>query len=395
MRHLFYSILVVVASCTLLQAQTPTELNKRRKKAEEEISYINKLLRTNENKKRTGLEQLGLTQQKIRQRRQMIADIDLQIHLVEGELKNKNRHVTDLQNHLQVLKQSYENLIYQAYKIRDQHTWLMFVLSSDNFGMAYRRWQYFRRFSEHINELAQNIKETTEKIHSEIVLLTSKKQELAGLLSEKHREVGKLQQEEKESQKMINNLTGQDQKLRSQMERQRKMIEKINKQIERLVVEEAKKKSKDGSPLPVDRVLSANFESNRGNLPWPVRKGVVTSRFGRHPHPVYKGVELPPNNGIHITTEANSTAISVFKGKVTSIVNIPGMNNCVMIRHGEYFTVYCKLGNLSVRPGDEVQVGQNLGTIVTDNENNTVLHFQLWKGTTKQNPELWLAKYTN
>jgi septal ring factor EnvC (AmiA/AmiB activator) len=384
--------MLVLVSCMLLQAQVLTELNKRRKKAEEEISYINKLLKTNASKRKTGLELLGLTQQKLKQRRQMIADIDLQIHLVERELQSKNRHINSLQNHLQVLKQSYENLIYQAYKLRGQHTWLMFVLSSDNFGMAYRRWQYFRRFSEHINELAQNIKETTEKIHSEIALLNSKKQELAGLLSEKHTEVGKLQQEEQESQNAIHNLTGQEQKLRSQMERQRKEIEKINAQIERLVVEEAKKKRKDGSLLPVDRELSANFENNRGNLPWPVRQGVVTSRFGRHPHPVYKGVELPPNNGIHISTEANSAAISVFKGKVTSIVNIPGMNNCVMVRHGEYFTVYCKLGNLFVHPGDEVKVGQQLGAIVTDNENNTVLHFQLWKGTTKQNPELWLAK---
>jgi septal ring factor EnvC (AmiA/AmiB activator) len=395
MKHLFYSIIVVVASCTLLQAQTLNELNKRRKKAEEEITYINKLLKTNESKRKTGLAQLGLTQQKIRQRRQIIADTDLQIHLVERELQDKNNHIAGLQSHLQVLKQSYENLIYQAYKLRDQHTWVMFVLSSDNFGMAYRRWQYFRRFSEQINELAQNIKETTGKIHSEIALLTAKKQELSGLLSEKRTEVNSLQQEEQEAQKAISNLSGQGKKLRSQMERQRKEIEKINRQIERIVVEETKKKGKDGSPLPVDRVLSANFESNRGNLPWPVRKGVVTSRFGRHPHPVYKGVELPPNNGINITTEANSTAISVFKGKVTSIVSIPGMNNCVMVRHGEYFTVYCKLGALSVRPGDDVQVGQSLGTIVTDNENNTVLHFQLWKGTVKQNPELWLAKYTN
>ena len=395
MKRLLYTIIVVLASCIILQAQVLTELNKRRKKAEEDISYIDKLLKNNASKRRTGLEQLELTREKIKQRRQVIADIDLQVHLVEQELQNKTQHITGLQNHLLLLKQSYENLVYQAYKLRDQHTWMMFVLSSDNFGMAYRRWQYFRRFSEHINELAQNIKETSGKINSEITLLTSKKQELAGLRSEKRTEVDKLQQEEQESQKMINNLSGQEQKLRSQMERQRKAIEKINKQIERIVVEEARKKSKDGAPLPVDRVLSANFESNRGNLPWPVRQGVVTSRFGRHPHPVYKGVELPPNNGIHISTEAGSTAISVFKGKVTSIVNIPGMNNCVMVRHGEYFTVYCKLGNLFVHSGDEVKVGQKLGAIVTDNDNNTVLHFQLWKGTNKQNPELWLAKYTN
>jgi murein DD-endopeptidase MepM/ murein hydrolase activator NlpD len=392
MKRLCHIILVLLVSCTFVQAQALTELNKRRKKAEEEISYIDKLLKSNETRKKSGLEMLNLTQQKITQRRQMVADIDLQIHIVEQELRSKSQHVKSLQNHLQVLRKSYGSLIYQAYKFRNQNTWMMFVLSSENFGMAYRRWQYFKRFSERINELAQDIKETTGKINVEIATLTGKKQELVGLLSEKKVEVNRLQQEEKTSQQIIEKLSGQERELRTRLEKQRKEIEKINRQIERIITEETKKKDKNGTPRPVDRVLTSNFENNRGNLPWPVQKGVIISRFGRHPHPVYKGVELPPNNGIDISTEANTSAMSIFNGKVTRKFNIPGRHNCVMIQHGEYYTVYCNLENVTVQTGQEVKVGQRIGTIVAGEENNTVLHFQLWKGIDKQNPELWLAK---
>jgi septal ring factor EnvC (AmiA/AmiB activator) len=375
-----------------VQAQSISELNKRRKKAEDEIAYINKLLTNNANKKKSGLEQLSLAQQKITQRKQMIADIDMQIHIVEHDLESKNQHIDDLQKYLETLKKSYEDLIYQAYKFRNKDTWIMFVMSSDDFGMAYRRWQYFRRFSEHINELAKNIKETTGKINTEIEALLSKRKELASYLSEKQTEMNTLEKERQETQKMIKDLSGHEKKLRTEMDHQRKVINNINKQLERIITEEAKKKSKEGTPLPVDKALNANFENNRGNLPWPVRKGIIVSRFGNHKHPVYKNVDLPTNNGIDISTEAKSTAISVFNGKVTRIVNIPGMNSCVMVQHGEYFTLYCKLGELAVQSGDNINAGQKIGTIVTGAEGTTILHFELWKGTQKQNPELWLAK---
>ncbi|MDR3236296.1 MAG: peptidoglycan DD-metalloendopeptidase family protein [Prevotellaceae bacterium] len=392
MKKLFYIVLCMGVAYVPIQAQTLSEMNKRREKAENEIAYINKLLKTNANKKKSGIETLELTQQKIKQRRQVVADINQQVYITEQELQNKKQHIAELQNHLKVLKKSYEKLIYQAYKLRNQNTWMMFVLSSDDLGMAYRRWMYFRRFSEHISELGQNIKETSTAINTAIVMLNTKKQELSGFLSEKEKEVDKLQAEEQESKKVINSLAGQERKLSQQIEKQRKEIEKINRQIERIIAEETKKKGKDGAPLPVDRVLTAKFENNRGNLPWPVRKGVVTSRFGRHPHPVYKNVEQAPNNGIDITTEPNSAAISVFNGKVTRILFIPGKSNFVIIQHGEYYTVYGQLGQVAVHSGDEVKTGQNIGTIVTGAENNTVLHFELWKGTDKQNPELWLAK---
>ncbi len=398
MRKAFHILLWIIISGTLLQAQSVSELNKRRKKSEAEIAYIDKLLKANESKQKSGIESLHLTRQKIAQRKEMIANIDLQIHIIEQELQNKNNYVGDLKAHLEVLKKSYKNLIYQAYKYRDSNSWLMFVMSSKDFNMAYRRWQYFKRLSEHINELAENIKTTSKKVNTEIISLSEKRQELAAYLSQKQAEMGNLEKEEAEVQSLMKNLLGQEKDLRKKAEQHRQTINKINQQIERIIIEEAKKREreqakqkKENNNLPVDRVLTANFENNRGNLPWPVHKGVVTNKFGEHDHPVFKGVKLPNNNGIDISTEPNSVAMAVFGGTVTRIFNIPGMANCVMMQHGGYYTLYCKLSSVTVKTGDKISVGKNIGTILTE-DGNTILHFELWKGMQKQNPELWLAK---
>ncbi len=240
-----------------------------------------------------------------------------------------------------------------------------------------------------------NRSETAKKINVEIVSLTEKQQELASYLSQKQSEMQSLQKEEAEAQSLKKNLSGQERELRKKAEQQRQIIDRINKEIERIIAEEARKREQEQKAnkgaLPVDRVLTANFANNRGNLPWPVRKGVVVGKFGVHDHPVFKGVKSPENNGIDISTEASSVAISVFNGTVTRVVNIPGMANCVMLQHGEFFTLYCKLNNVYVKPGDKINVGQQIGAILTE-EGNTVLHFELWKGMQKQNPELWLAK---
>jgi len=392
MRRAFHILLLCIVSCTFLQAQTIADLNKRRKKAETEIAYIDKLLQTNAQKQKSGLAQLSLTQQKITQRKEMIASIDLQIHIVEQDLKSKNNRIDELQVHLANLKNSYQNLLYQAYKYRDSRSWMMFILSSDDFGMAYRRWQYFKRLSEHINELGVTIKETSKKINTEISSLTQKRQELAKYLEQKRSEVDTLQKEEQTVQSLIKNLSGQEQKLKKEAEAQRKEIDKINKAIERIILEEAKKqKQKENANLPVDRALTANFENNRNNLPWPVRKGVVVDKFGEHPHPVFKGIQIN-NNGIDISTERGSKAIAIFDGSVARIFNIAGMHNCVMVQHGGYYSLYCKLGAVQVKSGDKIKVGQEIGSIITNDEGSTLLHFELWKGAQKLNPELWLAK---
>jgi septal ring factor EnvC (AmiA/AmiB activator) len=392
MKQAFYIFLFCFISCGFLRAQSIADLNKRRKNAEVEIAYIDKLLQSNAQKQKNGLTQLSLTRQKLEQRKELISSIDMQIRILEQDLKNKNNHVDELQTHLLTLKDIYKNLFYHAYKYRDSRSWMMYVLSSDDFGMAYRRWQYFKRLSQRINEIGANIKATSETINTEISSLTKKRQEQATYLQQKQSEADKLRKEEETMQLLVNSLSGEEQKLRKEAELQRKEITRINTNIERIMVEEANKQQKKESVnLPVNRALTANFESNRSNLPWPVKKGVIVDKFGEHPHPMHRGIKIT-NNGIDISTESGSKAIAVFNGTVLNVFLITGMNNCVLVQHGNYYSLYCKLGAVQVKTGDKISTGQEIGNIITSEEGDTLLHFELWKGEQKQNPELWLAK---
>jgi len=394
-----YPVILLAALVTSVAAQSVEELNKRLKKAEEEIAYIDGLLKKNSTRQKTLFQQVELAQKKIKSRKQMIADMEAQIHLLENDLGKKQEDVAGLQSHLEALKQSYEQLLYQAYKNRDQRLWLMYVLSSDDVGLAYRRAQYFKNYAEYINAQASKIKETSQKLHTEIDVLNTQKEALATQRRAREQEMTTLQKEETEALKMTKNLAGQEKEYTHRMADRRRTIENINKQIQKIVRDQTKKdqqRRKETPNLPeADRALSAHFENNRGQLPWPVSKGVITGRFGQHFHSVYKNLKLPPNNGIDILTDENSSVLCVFEGVVRQVFMMPGMNNCVMVQHGGYYTLYCKLSGVKVRAGDKVTRGQALGTIFTTEE--AVLHFELWemrdKGDPENlNPELWLKK---
>jgi septal ring factor EnvC (AmiA/AmiB activator) len=379
----------------ILSAQSISDLNKRRQKAEEEIAYIDKLLKKNTSDRQNSRQQIALTQQKIKSRKQIIADMDAQIHLLENDLGRKQDDVAGLQANLGTLKQSYEELLYQAYKHRDKRLWLMFLLSSNDAGLAYRRWQYFKNYAKYINEQALKIRETSERLNTEIVSLNEKKEQLATQKSAREKEMTKLTREEAEAQRMIKNLASKEKELARRMADQRKAIERINKQIEKIIADQTRQdqqRRKQTPNLPeIDRALSSGFQNNRGNLPWPVRKGIITKRFGQHFDQVFKNIKLPPNNGIDISTEDHSAVYCIFEGTVSRVFQIPGMNNCVMVQHGEYYTLYCKLSKVGVKAGDKLKAGQSLGTVFTTDE-GAELHFEVWKGTTRQNPELWLKK---
>ncbi|MDR2361126.1 MAG: peptidoglycan DD-metalloendopeptidase family protein [Prevotellaceae bacterium] len=381
-------------------AQTMADLDRRRKKAEEEIAYIDKLLQQNSTDRKNSAQQLQLIGEKIKTRKQIVAGIDSQIQLMENDVSKKQEEITLLKSHFDTLKKSYEQLLYQACKNRNKSHWLMHILASENIGLAYHRWNYFKHYASYINEQAAHIKQTAEEMNIEIESLNTKKTTLAKRMTDRQREMRTLEKEETEEQKIAQNLSGQEQELARKMADQRKTIEQINKQIEQIVSEQAKKdrqqRQKAAAALPTaDKTLSTQFENNRGQLPWPVQKGIITERFGVHYHPVFKNIKMQPNNGIDITTDANSPVQAVFDGEVRRVFTVPGMNNCVMVLHGDYYTLYCKLSTVAVKTGDKVAAGQALGAVFTTD--NTVLHFEIWKAKNngeaeKSDPELWLKK---
>lgn len=389
-RHIV--IVIFLLSAVNVSAQTEAELKKRKANTEKELADITRQLNTNKAAKQNATAHVNLLNRRIDQRKKLIRDTDIQISLTEKEISHKKTNIEEIQTQLAKLKENYSELLVNVYMNRKKSNWLMYLFASEDFGQAYRRLKYMQSYTDAVTTKAEKIKKTTEQLSEEVLLLDSKKDELNSYQSEKKNEVAKLAIDESDAQKALQGLKKEETALRKQMQQKRATLSKLNAEIEKLLTKEVKKTKTSGyTKAPADVKLSGEFAANRGRLPWPVKQGKITGLFGRHFHPIFKGVELPPNNGIDISTNAGEVVLSVFNGKVTSVFAVPGMNACVMIQHGEYYTVYARLSNTSVKVGETVKTGAAIGKVAAGSD-GSALHFELWKGTTKLNPQLWLLK---
>lgn len=379
--------------------QNTSSQESRKAKLEREIAQIDAQLKANASKTSNAQSNLVLIRKKIENRNALIAESDQQIRDLDRQIGAKQQAVRVIQGRLDTLSLHYGNLVRNAYKNRDAKVWYMYLLSSENLGQAYRRLGYLRNLSGQMNAQARKIEQTKEELRVETERLEGLRAEAQQLRASRQQEVRSLQGEEKDSQQLITQLTRDRRKYQSELDTKRKQVEALNREIERIIREATRpavSSSKGGTPkgatapakTEIDTKLDTEFSRNKGKLPWPV-DGPVVDKFGQHYHPVYKNVKLPYNNGIGIAVAAGTRVQAVFDGVVKQIVVMPGYNNCVLIQHGSYFSFYCKLKSVSVKAGDKVTTGQTVGTVDTI-AGESQLHFQIWKGTTPQNPELWL-----
>ena len=391
MRHLF-TILTLLLALQITFGQDVSKQNARKKKIEDEIAYIDKQLSNTKSKQRKSINTLNLTQRQIENRREIIYTLDKDIKRYNSLISTKSNEISRLERRLDTLKLYHENLVYNAYKNRDAKVWFMYIMSSKNIGQSLRRWSYLKNLSTSVQKQATQIRSLQEQLTQERGKLQELRLSSISTQKEREKEYDKLTQEETKVMNTINSLKKQEKKFRSELNKKKKEVERLNKEIERILAEAVKEQKKAGKSVKVDYELSAKFSDNKGKLPWPVAKGVVVEKFGQSYHPVFKTVKLPFNNGIDISTGKNSKALAVFDGVVKQILVMPGYNQCVLVQHGEYFSFYCKLKKVDVKSGQTVKTGSAIGTIDDSEEGNAILHFQLWKGTDKQNPETWLRK---
>ncbi|NLA23839.1 MAG: peptidoglycan DD-metalloendopeptidase family protein, partial [Bacteroidales bacterium] len=206
----------------------------------------------------------------------------------------------------------------------------------------------------------------------------------------------KLEQEQNSQTKTLNNLKNKESELKRKLQQQQQSANKLQREIEKLIAEEARRSSGGKSTTyvltPSEKIISTNFANNKGRLPWPVEKGVITSRFGKQAHPVIKNITID-NAGVDISTNPGANVRAIFDGEVRSVMSMPGAQNIVIIRHGEYLSVYTHLMSVNVKVGDHVNTKQNIGKVYTDiDENKTILHLEVWFKEAKENPAVWLAK---
>jgi septal ring factor EnvC (AmiA/AmiB activator) len=382
------------------QKQSKSELEDKKKKLQQDIDYTNQLLNETKKDKKLTLNQLLTLNKKLSDREELINIINGQIFGLNRQIGETNKNIISLEAELKKLKDDYATIIYNAYRDRDQYSQLMFIFAADNFNQAYMRLKYLQQFSEYRHEQAEQIEKTQIELNEKLQELQTRKAEKGALLGSQESEKEVLSKEKSEKQDVLTDLQSKEKQMKRDLEKKRKAAEKLQQAIMRIIKEEIEKANEGKSKTTANKLiltpeaqqLSSSFANNRGKLPWPVIQGVIIDRFGEHPHPSIKDVTIN-NNGVDIATTKGALARAVFDGEVTGVVNIPSSGKVVIIRHGEYLSVYANLNEVYVKTGDKVKTKQNIGNILSDDEEGkTDLHIEIWKGQTKLDPEEWMFR---
>lgn len=397
MRKAFFILMLVLAAAFSAGAQNSSvkRLENQRAQLEKDIARLNSMLNQNTMRSSEILSSLTLVRRKISAREQIIASYDQTLRILNDSLRMCQRDLDRLQARHDTLQHYYSRLVRGAYKNRDTRLWYMYVLSSGSVSQAFNRMGYFRNLSSQMSEQAVKVKEAAAELEAQKVRLNKIKAETNQMKQKVVDERTKLRTEEGDASKMVDKLKKDRKTYEKQLKEKNRQKEELNRKIADLIRQQTKKqsggkKSSGGktTSTQIDTKLSNEFAANKGRLPWPV-EGTVVERFGKHAHPVYKNVQLPQNNGVTLVVKRESQVKAIFNGTVTQVVVLPGYNQCVLVNHGEYFTLYSKLKTVTVKAGQKITTGQVVGTVDTIGGED-LFHFELWKGSTPQNPENWL-----
>ncbi|MBR3440946.1 MAG: peptidoglycan DD-metalloendopeptidase family protein [Bacteroidales bacterium] len=390
-------ILAFLAGTLTAYSQDTKAQESKRARLQKEIAILDGQIKAITTKSANALNQLTLIRKKVDARKELVAESDRDIAGLNSAISAKEKDIKVMQAKLDTLSDYYERLVRSAYKNRNAKVWYMYILASDNVGQAFRRYGYLRDLSKQMNIQAEKIIATKDTLEKERSALAQLKKDAEALRSERLADMGKLQAEQNDSQKLVNQLKKDKKKYQQDLSKKQKEVDALNREIQRIINQALNEKSSSkGSgktttkepAKPIDYTLAKKFESNKGKLPWPA-EGAVVEHYGQRYDPVYPNLKLPFNNGISIAMGQGSAIKAVFDGEVKQIVVMPGYNKCVLVQHGNYFSFYCKMGNVTVKKGDKVSTGQSIGTVDTIG-GETQLHFQIWSGKTPQNPETWL-----
>ncbi len=383
--------------------QSKAELQKQKLEAEKTIAFTNELIKEAEKGKKASYNQLILLNSRLEQRKLVINSISDEINYLDRQIEIHHEVIIGLEADLAKLKTEYARIIYQSSKHRSNYDKIMFLFASDDFNTAFKRFKYLQQYTAYRRQQAQNIEDTKVKLSEAIVQLELLRNTKANLLADHRSESRKLEVEKQEQKQTFQNLSKQEKELRKKLKEQEELTIKLKKEIERIIAEEVRlaaerarkrKSNVEGafSLTPEEKLIADIFEKNKAKLPWPTDRGVITGIFGEHPHPVLKGVTIR-NDGVDINTYAGAQVRAIYEGVVSRVFVIPGANKTVILRHGNYLTVYSNLNEVFVKQGDKITTKQPIGIVYTDPKDNSksVLQFQIWRENEKLNPQFWLA----
>ena len=397
----FFVFLVIGLSNANAQSQRQQELEEKRRELQQEIREITKLMFAGKKEKKSVVSAVEDLNYKISVRKNLIRITNQQANLLTREINANQDEISTRRVKLKALKEAYADMIVKSYKNRARDNKLMFLLSSSSFQQAYRRLQYIKQYADYQRQQAEIIKVETKQLqllNQDLLVQKTDKQKLVG-----ENKAAKLilDKELKDQQAFIESIQKNLAKFSAQIKDKQKASEKLDKEIRKLIREaiaasnkKAGKsvKSRTFSMTPEQKVLAANFTANKGKLPWPVASGVVKMRFGTNPSPIDPSIKIK-SNGVRIATNKGEPIRAVFDGVVQGIMTPKNGNNTIMIRHGNYITVYKNLSKFYVSKGDIVTTKQVLGEVITNKASGeSILSFGIYKDSAIQNPSIWVYK---
>lgn len=383
------------------QSDKQKQLESRRQELRREIQKINELRNENKSKAKSQLSLIEDFNYKISVLSNLIKVTNQQANLLTREINSNQNKISGLRDELKQLKENYAAMIVKSYKSKNQQSRIMFLLSSNDFKQAYKRLQYIKQYSDHQKQQGETIKAKTLELQETNKSLLKQQEDKKQLIAENRVVQKSLEAERKQHQTVMASIRNNLNRYTAQIRQKQREADRIDREIDRIIkaaiVKSNKKAGKTSSSKTFaltaeERVLASNFISNKGKLPWPVEKGFVRLGYGTQRHPIDRSLTIK-SNGVRIATEKGAKARAVFDGEVSEILKMKNVNPIVMIRHGNYLTVYRNLSKVYVKKGDKVKTKDAIGEVFTNPSNGeTILRFTLSKGTSTENPASWIYK---
>lgn len=374
--------------------QNIDQLRTQREKSLEEISRTEELLKKTQANRQNELQNLKLINRKITVRNKVITGISNEISLLDKRIKQNEASIDTLDTEIQVLKRDYANVILKTYLNRNAYHRSQYIFAASDFSQAFKRLKYMQQYARFRKGQAEKIEAKTQELRSINQKQEENKNQRGELLLDEKREMAQLNNDKKDQEGYVKDLQKKEKQVKKELETQRATFKKLEREISKLIsAATGSEMSSSGMRMtPEEKIISNEFSQNIGRLPWPVARGIISQSHGRQNAPGLKNVMID-NLGISIITEGDAIVHSVFEGKVSSIVALAGGNLAVLIKHGEYISVYVNIANLKVKVGDHVKIKQEIGRATHNGKDgNPEFNFQIWKGMDNQDPEKWLAK---
>lgn len=395
MRRVLYVFFLGVIYIASISGQSKEDLQRQKQRAFNEIKLARELMEQTAEKRSTSVQRIRILQRGINSRAKLIGTLEQEVKILDADITDTQRQIHKLEAENKKNKEEYARLIYYAYRNHTNYEKLMYILAGATISQSYQRYKYLKYISDYRIQKTVDIQALIGELDLKREELAVLKNEKLSLMEEKEKEQDKLVNERSQKSSMVEGLRRQESRLKKEIKEKERIARELETKIREIIEEEARKLNSNNiyaALTPEQELVGNDFRRNKGKLPWPVDKGIITTGFGDHEYPGLRGSSVK-NNGIDINSAAGTEVRAVFEGEVTKVFAILGANYTVLIRHGEFLSVYQNLVNVRVKTGDKVLTKEAMGDAFSDEDNSvSLVHFEIWQERRILNPEEWLSK---